>query len=61
MKAVVDVDVCTGCGLYADICPQVFLLEDDLAVVITDPVPDDSIDDCREAAESRPVEAIILE
>jgi len=61
MKAIVDADACTGCGLCVDTCPEVFDLGDDVATVKTDPVPADAEDDCREAAESCPVEAITLE
>ncbi|MBN1845540.1 MAG: ferredoxin [Sedimentisphaerales bacterium] len=58
MRAMVDEETCTGCGLCADICPEVFVLQDDKAQVAQDPVPADSEEDCREAAESCPVEAI---
>lgn len=61
MKAKVDLDLCTGCGLCPDICPQVFELDGDGARVIVDPVPSDAEDACREAAESCPVEAIAIE
>ena len=61
MKAIVDEDICTGCGLCVDLCPEVFDLKDDVAEVIADPVPDDSEDDAREAGESCPVEAIKIE
>ena len=62
MKASVD-DSCTACGLCAEICPDVFRLDegDDIAQVIVDQVPPDAEDSCREAADSCPVEAIHLE
>lgn len=61
MKAVVDQETCTGCGLCPDICPEVFELNDDIASVTVDTVPPEAEDTCREAAESCPVEAISIE
>jgi ferredoxin len=29
MKAVVDKDLCTGCGLCEDTCPEVFEMKDE--------------------------------
>lgn len=61
MKASVDKDKCTGCGLCADICPDVFELVDDLAVVIVGEAPSESEEACQEAAANCPVEAIAIE
>ena len=61
MKAKVDADLCTGCGLCPDMCPEVFELTSDVAEVKGDEVPAEAEDTCREAAESCPVEAISIE
>jgi ferredoxin len=61
MKARVDQDTCTGCGLCCDTCPEVFEMDSDTAKVIVDEVPSDVEDKCREAASGCPVEAISIE
>ena len=61
MKAVIDDEICTGCGLCAETCPEVFELSNDTATVIGDQVPEDIMDTCRQATEECPVEAITIE
>jgi len=61
MKATVDQDLCTGCGLCESTCPEVFELQDDVAVVKVDTVPKDAEESCKQAAEDCPVEAISCE
>lgn len=61
MKVKIDEDLCTACELCVDICPDVFEMGDDVAVVKADTVPADLEDDVNEAAESCPAEAIIVE
>ena len=60
MHAEVNADMCTGCGLCVDICPEVFELKGDAAVATEDAVPEDNEETCQEAAESCPVEAISI-
>lgn len=61
MKVVVDKDLCTGCGLCEDTCPEVFEMKDDIATVKVSKVPDDLIESCKEAVDVCPVEAITCE
>ena len=58
MRAFVDANVCTGCGLCVDICSEVFEMGGEAAIVMSDPVPDGHEESCQDAAESCPVEAI---
>jgi ferredoxin len=60
VKAIILEDQCTGCGICPNICPDVFELEGAVASVKTNPVPDGLVDECRDAAESCPVQAIEL-
>ena len=61
MKATVIEDICTGCGLCTQTCPEVFEMSGDKAVVIIDPVPQDAEEKARQAASECPVEAIKVE
>jgi len=62
MKAIVDTDTCTGCGLCEETCPEVFEMGDEnVAVVKVAEVPPDVEDSCREAADGCPVDAISIE
>lgn len=61
MKVKIDENTCTGCGLCADNCPEVFEMGDTVATVKVDVVPADQEECAREAAENCPVEAISIE
>ncbi len=54
-------DDCISCGVCIDICPEVFDMGTDFAEVKVNPVPAEYDDDVREAADSCPTSAIIIE
>jgi len=61
MKAIVDQDTCTGCGLCEQTCPQVFEMDGGTARTKVAVVPVEAETLCRDAMEGCPVEAISLE
>ena len=61
MKVSISEDDCAGCGLCEEICPEVFEVVDDIAKVKVAVVPKELEDAVREAAESCPTEAILIE
>ena len=62
MKTSVDRDLCIGCGLCADICPEVYEMDDEsIAKVIVDVIPAEAEETAKDAASSCPVEAIVIE
>ena len=62
MKARVDQETCTGCGLCVELCPDVFELnEDGLAEARVEVVPADLESDACDAAKDCPVDAIEIE
>ena len=61
MKVRVDPDLCTGCGPCQEICPEVFEIRDDVSAVLVKEVPTELADAVREAADSCPPGAIVIE
>ena len=58
MKVKVDTDTCTGCGLCTDSCPDVFVLEGEIAKVKSDPIPASTEACVQQAIQDCPVNAI---
>lgn len=62
MKARIDKETCTGCGLCPSICAEVFEIQDDgLARVIGIKVPQGAEESAKEAEAGCPVNAISIE
>jgi len=61
MKAKVNPDLCNGTGICEQTCPEVFELKEGVSTVKVEEVPSDAEQNCREAAEGCPTEAISIE
>jgi ferredoxin len=61
MKVRVDSELCVGDGTCVEICPEIFEMPGDVAVAKIEQVSKDLEGKCKEAAESCPVEAILIE
>ena len=61
MRVRVDEDACVGDGTCVEVCPEVFEMRGDVAVAKVKEVSDELQKSCREAADSCPVEAILIE
>ena len=60
MTANIDETLCMGRGLCAEICPEVFLMDGETAIVGDAPFSPQSKADCRDVKEHCPVNAISL-
>ena len=60
MKVSINKEDCVGCGLCVDDCPDVFEMQEDVAAVKVEEVPEKLVNTVKEAAENCPVDAIII-
>ncbi|MCG9479175.1 MAG: ferredoxin [Actinomycetota bacterium] len=63
MEVRIDEELCTGCGLCEETCPDIFKLNEDKDIVeLIKTDYDESDEECiQEAEESCPTEAIIVD
>ena len=61
MKARVNPEICIGCTLCVQICPEVFRMNDDKAVTYIVAIPKDLEENFQKSAADCPVNAITVE
>lgn len=54
-------DTCIACGVCTDLCPDVFIMGDEIAYVAVNPVPAEFEYEAQTAADDCPIDAIIIE
>ncbi|MFH1797785.1 MAG: ferredoxin [Candidatus Omnitrophota bacterium] len=60
MRAVIDAEKCIGCGLCAQVSPEVYEMQEDKAVAMAGSIPEDKVEAAKDGAEQCPVAAIIV-
>ena len=61
MKAIVDKEACIGCGLCAQVSPDVYEMQDDKAIVKMEEIAEDKAQEAQTGSEQCPVNAIVVE
>jgi ferredoxin len=61
MRVRVDTELCSGDEICTQVCPEIFEMEGDKAIAKIEEVPDNLKQCAKEARDSCPSEAIIIE
>jgi ferredoxin len=61
VRATIDERKCSGYGICAELCPEVFKLDDEGFAHVEGPVPEEHLEAAREAEHECPEEAITVE
>ena len=61
MRVKIDDELCESCESCVEICPEIFQMIGDIAVTKMEEVPEELEEACREAADTCPMVAIIIE
>lgn len=61
MKVKVNQELCTGCGLCVESCPEAFEMDGDKAKSKSEDIAQELAQNCKKAASECPVEAISVE
>ena len=61
MRIQIEKDLCVGCEACIEIAPEVLEMQDDIAAILEEDIPEDLEDAVKEAKEICPAGAIIVE
>ncbi|MFA5008480.1 MAG: ferredoxin [Candidatus Omnitrophota bacterium] len=61
MKAIVDPDICIGCTICTQVCPEVYKMAGEKVIVYLDSIPEQLESSVQDAANQCPVSAINIE
>jgi len=60
MQVVIDKEECIGCGLCAQVAPEVYEMQDNKAVCLLAEIPEDKGEEAKSGADQCPVSAIVV-